>query len=185
MHFTVPSLFISGECTHHSNLHHPAPHPHPPSLGLAGRATVCILRDPLGQINGSQQPSTMSAPFYWLPPSAAEKQLNSLWGEPSDTARLLTMSTRHNRKEYQRVAEFVCVCVCVCAGQPICWASFMYAACVAVCTSVQAWLGQSIWGRQAYRKLPHLRACVCACVCVLRSWVEANAEVCWIPIREM
>lgn len=72
------------------------------SSGLVGRATVCILRDMLCQINGSLQPSTMNATI-----SLAATQLSREAAKSS--LRLLTMSERCNRRKYHSVAERRCV----------------------------------------------------------------------------
>lgn len=114
-------------------------------------------------------------PFYWLPPSAEEEQLNSLRREQS-TARLLTMSTRHNRKNC--AALFVCMCLAAnLFNKPnVC--------CLCSCVlSLHAWIGQPILVSSLFIN------CFAMCMCIwvtCVSCVDVSAEVgCWIPIRKI
>lgn len=94
MHFTIYFRFISSKSDTHNI--------QSPFSGLVGRATVCILRDMLCQINGSLQPSTMNATI-----SLAATQRR--WEAAKSSLRLLT-NERASQQEKISVLQNTCVC---------------------------------------------------------------------------
>ena len=99
------------------------------------------------------------------------------------------MSARHNRKEYQRVAEFVCVCVRVCVC--VCWAanllSKLYVCCLCGCVYLCACMSRGSpfgVGKLITNCLTCVRVRVCF-VCELkpmRRFVEFQSERCSFAI---